>query len=77
MDDKGGPYTIWGKPMEVHQNLVASLEDQYDHKGRKWHQDFMFGGKIVGHFSLKSIFPEMHDLVINKHVSVAELWTQH
>ena len=44
VDDKGGPYTIWGKPMEVHQNLVASLEDQYDHKGRKWHQDFILGG---------------------------------
>ena len=26
MDDKGGTYTIWGKPMEVHQNLVALLK---------------------------------------------------
>ena len=22
MDDKRGTYTIWGKPMEVHQNLL-------------------------------------------------------
>uniref|UniRef100_A0A0V0IJK0 Putative ovule protein n=1 Tax=Solanum chacoense TaxID=4108 RepID=A0A0V0IJK0_SOLCH len=33
--------------------------------------------KWLGTTNLKSIFPEMHDLVVNKHVSVAELWTQH
>ena len=44
VDDKGGTNTIWGKPMEVHQNLMASLEDQYEHQGRIWHQDFILGG---------------------------------
>ena len=81
MDDKGGTYTIWGKPMEVHQNLVASLEDQYDHQGRKWHQGFILDSfwedKWLGNFSLKSIFPQMHDLAVNKQVSVVEVWTQH
>ena len=31
----------------------------------------------MGNFSLKSIFPEMHDLAVNKQVSVVEVWTQH
>ena len=33
--------------------------------------------KWLGNFSVKSIFPEMHDLAVNKQVSVAEVMTQH
>ena len=33
--------------------------------------------KWLGNFSVKSIFPEMHDLAVNKQLSVAEVMTQH
>lgn len=75
MDNKGGSYTIWDMPVEVHQNLVASLEDQYNHHGNGNKTSF-WEDKWLGTTSSKSIFRDWHDMVVNNQVSIAEVWTQ-
>ena len=76
MDDKRGTYTIWGKPMEVHQNLLPLSKMNRSNRVGNGIKTSFWEDKWLGNFSLKSIFPEMHDLAVNKQASVAEVWTQ-